>query len=142
MSVVKWLRIFQRRRKLNHPMRERVTELSMAQHGWKVWPATASAAEQTAALDAFLNGKPVTWFPSGYAKEPVITDGKLVVRSRKEEPQPKNELWMTDIEDPYEATLRDSRSCPECAGGKFCINHVGQFVDALMITKKRRGDIE
>ncbi len=142
MSVVKWLRIFQRRRKLNHPMRERMTELSMAQHGWKVWPATALAAEQTAALDAFLNGKPVTWFPSSYVEEPVITDGKLVARSRKDDPQPKNEPWMTDIEDPYQATLRDSRSCPECAGGKFCCNHVGQFVDALLITKKQRGDIE
>jgi hypothetical protein len=58
-------------------LQERAVEMSMVQNGWRVWHGSMSQAERDEALEAYLAGKQVQWYPPGYTEEPVITEGKL-----------------------------------------------------------------
>jgi hypothetical protein len=67
-------------------MRDFETTLAMIEHGWKLWPATATDEEQSAALARFLAGGQPEWYPAGYVEAPLVFEGKLQPLKQNSEP--------------------------------------------------------
>jgi len=55
-------------------------ELSMTHHGWTFWPANASEQQKKAAIERYIETGEHRWYAPGEREDPVIIEGKLVVR--------------------------------------------------------------
>ncbi len=49
--------------------------MSMIDQGWTVYPLNWTKEQKDAAVEAYLHGGPVQWYPPGY-REQILTEGK------------------------------------------------------------------
>jgi hypothetical protein len=74
-------------KKINKQLQDTALTVAMIEQGWTPIPEGMSEEQQQAAIDTVRKWGKVDLYPPGYVEPPVITEGKLQVEPKEEEPE-------------------------------------------------------